>query len=92
MLRWNRRAFQQSSDAPRTNPDLLFQCPPLGFQRKGIQIGQEDINIVKEVFRLDDSPVAKNDESNDLLKCYFQIQNIRMPLIGNQLWICKSIY
>ena len=34
---------------------------------------------MKEVLGLDDSPVAKNDEMHDLLKCYFQIHNLRMP-------------
>ena len=79
VLRWNCRAVRQSSDAPGGNPDLLFHCPPLGFQKKGIQIGQEDINIVNEVLGIDDSPVAKNDEMHDLLKCYFKIHNLRMP-------------
>ena len=78
MLRWNRRTVRQSSDASGGNPDLRFQCPPFGFQRKGIQIGQEHKNIAKQVFRLDDSPVAENDESSDLLKCYYQFQNLRM--------------
>ena len=79
VLRWNRRTVSQSSGAPGGNPDLLFHCPPPEFQRKGIKIGQEDINIVKEVLGLDHSPVAKNDEMHDLLKCCFQIHNLRMP-------------
>ena len=73
VLSCNRRRVRQSSDAPGGNPDLLFHCPPLAFQRKGIQIGQEDINIVKKVLGLDDSLVAINDEMHDLLKCSFQI-------------------
>ena len=79
VLSWNSRTVRQSSDAPEGNPDLLFHCPPLAFQRKVVQIGQQDINIVKEVLGSDDSPVAKNDEMHDLLKCYFQIHNLRMP-------------
>ena len=79
VLSWNRRRVRRSSDAPGGNPDLLFHCPPLPFQSKGIQIGQEDINIVKEVLGLHDSPVAINDEMHDFLKCSFQIHNLRMP-------------
>ena len=79
VVRWNRGTFRQSSDAPGGNPDSLFHCPPPEFQRKGIYIGQENINNMKEVLRLDDSPVAKNDEMHDLLKCYLQINNLRMP-------------
>ena len=78
VLRWNRQTVRRSSNVPGGNPDLLFHYPPLGFQRKGIQIGQEVINIVKEVLELDGSPVAKNDEMHGLLKCYFQIHNLRM--------------
>ena len=78
MLRWNCRTVRQSSDAPGGNPDLIFHCTPLGFQRKGIQIGQEDKNIVREVLEIDDSPVTKNDEMRYLLKCYFQVHNLRM--------------
>ena len=79
VLRWNRWTVRQSSEAPGGNPDLLFHLLPLAFQRKGIQIGQEDINIVKEILGLDYWPVAKNDEMRNLLKCYFQIHNLRMP-------------
>ena len=59
VLRWKRWTVRQPSDAPGGNPDLLFRCPTLGFQRKSIQKGQENINIVKEVLGLNDSPVAK---------------------------------
>ena len=52
VLGLNRWTVRQSSYPPGGNPDLRFHCPSPAFQRKGIKIGQEDINIVKKVFRI----------------------------------------
>ena len=76
-LRWNRRTVSSHQVHLEETQIYFFTVHVLNF--KGIKIGQEDTSIVKEVFGLDHSPVAKNDEMHDLLKCCFQIHNLRMP-------------
>lgn len=38
------------------------------------------MHIMKEAFGSDDLPVSKKDKIHDLLKYYFQIHNLRMPI------------
>ena len=78
MLKWNRQTVRIIRCTWK-KPRFTFSPSTTWISKKGIQICQEDIDVVEQVLGLDYSPFTKYDEMRDLLKCYFQIHNLRMP-------------
>ena len=77
---WNTRFVRKSANAPGGKPDILFQVPStVGFQKRGLEVNQLDLNVATRVLGIDRHPVYGNKDMYELLICYVHIHSLPLP-------------
>ena len=79
-LIWNQHHVRQSSSKADGKPNVLFSSPEvLGYQSQGIEVNQEDIDIVRDVIGFRRYPTWKDYYLHLLLQYNLRIYNIDAP-------------
>lgn len=77
---WNSRNIRQSAQTPGGVPEILFYMPnTVGFQLKGINVDEDQINVIENMLGIEHAPMYKNRDLWELLFCYLQIYNLDSP-------------
>ena len=80
VLARNSRNVRQFSAAPGGTPNISFSLPPNDFKNCGFVLQEGDVTITFETLGIQKLTVAKNNDLNDLLCCYFELRSLSIAI------------